>query len=128
MSVATDIAVDTRMCVVVSKEIGAAVFTVLLAHEELHYWDDDPMPDIVENTLGETIIAAPLPLLFDAVDKWLLRDHHVRALPHSWHVGECGGTSGYEAFFEAVALPARPIATPRPTPDVLPPSIVGLQR
>ena len=110
MSVATDIAVDTRMCVVVSKETGAGAFTVMLSREELRYWDDDPTPDIVETTLGETVLAAPLPMLFDAIDAWLLRAHHMRALPHSWKVGECGGTSGYDAFFEAVVLPARPVA------------------
>jgi len=98
------------MFVVAVKETGRAAFTVSVAREELRYWDDDPTPDIVETTVGETVIAAPLPLLFDAIGTWLLRDHHLRALPHSWHVGECGGTSGYEAFFEAVVLPARPIA------------------
>lgn len=110
MSVATDIAVDTRMCVVVSKETGAGAFTVMLSREELRYWDDDPTPDIVETTVGETVLAAPLPMLFDAIDTWLLRAHHMRALPHSWKVGECGGTSGYDAFFEAVVLPARSVA------------------
>lgn len=108
MSVATDIAVDTRMCVVGLKETGAAAFTVSVAREEMRYWDDDPTPDIVETTVGETVIAAPLPLLFDAIGTWLLRDHRLRALPHSWHVGECGGTSGYGAYFEAVVLAGAP--------------------
>ena len=101
------VAVDTRMCVEVSKDLGANSFEVVLIRREHCYYDNDPRPDIIETTVCETLIDDPLPALFDAVDSWLRHEHRLRVLPHTWRAGACGGTTGFELLLGADALPLR---------------------
>ena len=104
------VAIDTRMCVEVSKDAGANTFEVVLIRRDHRYFDDDPRPDIIETRVCEMDCDCSLPALFDAVEQWLLDGHRLRALPHSWRVGACSGTTGYELLLDADALPIRPIA------------------
>lgn len=103
------VAIDTRLSVWVAKETGATAYVVELNCCEHRYWDDDPRPDIIDITIGKTLINTALPALFGAIDTWL-QEHHLRALPHTWCARECGGTTGYDLVLEADALPVRPIS------------------
>lgn len=106
MSADTDVAIDRRLYVEVSRDAGASSFDVVLIDRTLRYYTDDPTPDITKTTVAETVITVSWPGLFAAVDTWLHDEFRLRVLPHSWSAGSSGGTTGIELLLEGHVLPA----------------------
>ena len=99
---------STQMWVEVS-QATERTFEVTLIRRDHRFYDDDPDPDLIETTVCERTITASLPAMFAAVDGWLINEHRLRVLPHSWRALSC--QTGTDLLLEAHALPAQPIAT-----------------
>ncbi|MEB3071952.1 hypothetical protein [[Mycobacterium] vasticus] len=89
--------------------IGSALHATLI-REDTTWYDDDPHGDITEEVVCERdLVGVPLPAAFAAVDEWLVGEHRLRVLPHSWVPCDSGGDTGVALLLEGRVLPARPI-------------------
>ncbi|MDM3930319.1 MULTISPECIES: hypothetical protein [Mycobacterium avium complex (MAC)] len=99
----TSPAVDVQMVCELSQETANGPFQAVLVREETRHWEDDPVPDIVENVVGKVELHCALPDVFAEVDRWLLAGHHLRVQPATWTPGDTGPDSGVVVLLEARA-------------------------
>lgn len=104
------VATETTWRVELSLQTINAALHATLIREDTTWYDDDPTADVTEQVVCERDLAGvPLPAAFAAVDGWLVAEHRLRVLPHSWVPCDSGGDTGVALLLEGRALPARPI-------------------
>lgn len=100
------VAIEADMRVELSQAAAGGPFEVTLLRHEIRWFDDDPRPDYAETVVCENSFAVPLPAVFAALDRWLMRGHRLKVLAHTWRPGESGGTTGVVLLLEGRAIPA----------------------
>ncbi|WP_071289824.1 hypothetical protein [Mycolicibacterium llatzerense] len=102
------VAVETIYLVQITLSVPGAPFRAVLYRENTSWFDDDPAPDIDHQIVCERDLPVALPAVFNAVDSWLIREHHMRTIPNSWQAGESGADTGVALMLEARAAAANP--------------------
>lgn len=100
------IGIETTLHVWVTQRAAGEPFAATLIREDSRWWDDDPQPDIEEHAVCEHQFAVPLPSLFAELDHWLVTEHRLRVLSHSWQARESGPDVDAVLVLEGRAVPA----------------------
>ncbi|MEB3065511.1 hypothetical protein [[Mycobacterium] zoologicum] len=104
------VATETTWRAELSLQTAGATLHATLIREDTTWYDDDPDADVSEVVVCERDLPdVPLSSMFAAVDEWLIAEHRLRVLPHSWVPCDSGGDTGVVLLLEGRALPARPI-------------------
>ncbi|TXI62918.1 hypothetical protein [Mycolicibacterium mageritense] len=110
------LAVQVSWLIELAQEQPALPFQATLIRQETRWYDTDPDPDVVEYTEDYLEAEADLADVIHAVNQWLLTDHHLRVIPHSWRSRPSEGTTGLTLMLEGRAATAVRCTRSNPAP------------
>lgn len=102
------VAVETIYLVQLTLATPGSAFRAVLYRENTSWFDEDLTPDIDQEIVCERVLPVALPVVFSAVDDWLVYEHRMRTVPSSWQAGEYGADTGVALMLEARAAAANP--------------------
>ena len=99
------IVTETTHTVELTQQRPGLPFTMKFTSNETGWYADGYEAQQTTRNESERVLQVPLPEVFDIVNSWLLTEHHMAVLPHSWQINSLAADN--QLSLHGRAAPAR---------------------
>ena len=100
------IVTETTHTVELTQQRPGLPFTMKFISSETGWYADGYEAQQKTHHESERVLQVPLPEVFDVVNSWLLTEHHMAVLPHSWQINSLDADNQLSLYGRAATAQA----------------------